>query len=253
MAVNKKRVKSLPNPAIPLFKKRITIICIICGVVMPFIANYVLSYIMINIKDNLLYTTEFELLNAFITSLTTVSMFALFGVIVNSIVRFGLKKSIVPLCFGVARTLLFYIFTIELCANDMGIGFFDFLSASFSSVALNAGIDLLLLAGVVILTVFLRAKFLNEKKTNITVKKFFDFKNPLIAIYIWVIILVFAFYLSGCITETVSIILAYNSYEVFALISPYLGVIGKTAVGYVIMWGCAKWLDFQWKSLNNAK
>ena len=124
-------------------------------------------------------------------------------------------------------------------------------------ILLNFSVDIVLLIGVIILVVFLRSKFIDLKKTNITVKSIFDRKNPIVTVTLWVSILITAVYLAGCVAETYALIMTYgadnlNFREVITLVSPYLEQVFRFIVGYLIMMGTAKWLELQWTLINTA-
>ena len=241
---------------ITLFKKHLTLLCLIGTVIIPVINNFGLSLILSFISGDIMLETASSLLSYFISALNLVDLFLIFGVLVNSLVRFGYKESkkIVGMC--IVRVAIIYL-SYFLIGAIVTSNFASTVTGNIYYCLTNALIDLMLLAGAIALTLYLRSKYLDEKNTNITVKKFFNFKNPLIAISAWIVVLVSSFLLSGNIIDTVADITVYGAQnlttsEIIYLVSPYVVWVIKTMAGYVIIWGCAKWLDTQWRNLSKT-
>lgn len=239
------------------FRKHLLLVCTICTVVIPLINNFALSLVMSFIAGDIMLVFWAELLGSFMAALDTLNLFLVFGVLVNSLVRFGAKESkrIVMLC--VLRVVIIYTSYLTIGAIVTG-RFLSTLTSNMFYCITNGAIDLLLLVGTVVMVSFLRVKFVEEKNTNISLNGFLKVSNPLIVITLWVTGLVSAFLLSGCVISTVADISAYgvsglNLTEFLYLVTPYLKWICKTLVGYCIMWACAKWFDVQWKNLHETE
>lgn len=254
MAVNKKRVTPVGNNAVAVFTKHLNLLAIIGCIVLPLISNFVLSLILSFISGDILLVSAANILGGFITALNLVGLFFVYGVLLNSIIRFGYEKSKKLVGFCVLRIVIIY-------SSYLAIGAIvtENLAASFVcnlvTCLTNAVVDLMLLVGALFLACFLRSKYLDENNTNITVKGFFSAKNPLIAISAWIVVLISAFLLSSCIIDTVVDIVSYgakdlNSTEIVYLVTPYVSWLIKTIAGYCVMWATAKWLDTRWRQFN---
>jgi hypothetical protein len=215
-----------------------------------------MSLLLSNIYGDIMLSTLSELVSGFITALDTLNLFLVFAVLVNSVVRFGAKNSrdIILLCF--IRIFIVYSSYIAIGAI-ITTNFAATIEGNLIYCFTNALIDIMLLVGTLILCGFLRSKYLDENNTDITVRKIFDRKNPLINIILWVTVLISAFLLSGCIITTVTDITTYgaddlNLSEVLYLVTPYIKWVIKTAFGYFVMVFTAKWLDLQWKNLHSS-
>ncbi|MBR5322861.1 MAG: hypothetical protein IKU48_04890 [Clostridia bacterium] len=254
MAVNKKRVAPAGSNAVSLFTKHLKLLMIIGCVILPIISNFVLSLILSFISGDILLVDAANFLSGFITALNLVGLFFVYAVLLNSIIRFGYEKSKKLIGFCGLRIAIIY-------TSYLAIGTIitENLSASFTGNLItcftNAVVDLMLLAGALFLACFLRSKYLDEKNTNITVKTFFAAKNPLISISTWVVVLISAFLLSGCVIDTIVDVVSYgasdlNSTEIIYLITPYVSWLIKTVAGYCVMWFTAKWLDTRWRQFS---
>lgn len=242
------------NTKTEAFKKHIFLLALTGAVLITVINSFGLSLVLSLISGDIMMKVPAELLTYFVSALNLCGLFLTYGALVNSLIRYGFKdsKNILILCL--VRIVLIYVSYLLIGA----IATSNF-AASFQGnlyyCLTNGLIDLMLLSGAAFLTLFLRSKYIYEKNTNISVKGFFNFKNPLIAVSLWVVVLISAFLLSGCIINTVADITLYgakdlNSTEVIYLITPYVEWVLKTAAGYTLMWGCAKWLDSRWKLLS---
>lgn len=234
------------SSAVAAFQKHLQLLALIAAVIVPLISNFGLSLIMSNIANDIMYVTAFNLLKNFITAFNLVDLFLIYAVLVNSLLRFGFKDSRGVFTLCLIRVFIIYASYIVIGAI-ITADFFSVLSANLYYCLINGSIDLLILGGVVVITMFLRSKFFAEKNTNITVKRFFDFKNPLIAVSAWVVVLISASLLSSCLINTF-----FSSLDALSIVMSYVQWITKTAVGYCIMWGVAKWLGSRWKAINRA-
>ncbi len=254
MAVNKKRVRPSENIIVSAFAKHLNLLCFIGCVLLPIISNFGLSLILSIISGDILLITASDILGGFITVLNLIGLFFVYALLINSVIRFGYKESkkIVALC--ILRVVLVYTSYIAIGAI-VTANFSASFSKNLITCITNGVIDLMLLAGALFLTCFLRSKYLDEKNTNITVKGFFNTKNPLIAVSAWVVVLISAFLLSGCVIDTISDIVIYGtndltSTEIVYLVTPYISWLIKTVAGYCVMWFTAKWLDSRWSAIN---
>lgn len=244
------------NANIKVFKKHVNIIGVICAVVITLITNYVLSLVLSNIRNDIMWTTLTTILSYFQDALIFVAGYVLYGLLINSLLRFGFRGSRGILNLSCIRLLLIYMAYLVF-GIFMSRDFINDLKANMLYILLNFSVDIVLLIGVIILVVFLRSKFIDLKKTNITVKSIFDRKNPIVTVTLWVSILITAVYLAGCVAETYALIMTYgadnlNFREVITLVSPYLEQVFRFIVGYLIMMGTAKWLELQWTLINTA-
>ena len=242
---------------IETFKKHITLLCVISTLIIPLLNNFAFSLILSLIDGDIMLATATDLLKVFISSLDTLNLFLVFGVLVNSIVRFGAKKSSDVIALVFLRIFLVYTSYITIGAI-VTTNFQATLEGNLYYCLINALVDVMLVVGTIVLCSFLRSKYIDENNTDITIRKIFDKKNPLINITLWVIALVSAFLLSGCIITTISDITNYgasnlNANEVIYLVSPYVKWLLKTIFGYFVVISVAKWLDLQWKNLNSSK
>ena len=239
------------------FKKHIFLLALTGAVVITVINSFGLSLVLSLISGDIMLKVPAELLTYFVSALNVCGLFLTYGALVNSLIRFGFKgsKSVLILC--IVRIFLIYVSYLLI-----GVIVTSNFTASFGGnlyyCLVNGLIDLMLLCGSAALTLFLRSKYIYENNTNISVKGFFNFKNPLISVSVWVVVLISAFLLSGCIINTVADVTLYgasnlNPTEVIYLVTPYVEWLLKTAVGYVLMWCCAKWLDSRWKLLGKTE
>ena len=239
-----------------VMRKHINLICFLCTVIVPLINNFVLSLVLSFISGDIMLVVWAEMLSYFVVALDTINLFLVFGVLVNSLIRFGSRGSrrVISLCF--VRIFIVYASYLTIgsivTANPLMM-----LKSNLIYCVTNGAIDILLLAGTLFLVLFLRSKFIEEKNTNIALKKFIDIKNPLLVVTLWVTALISAFLLSGCVISTVSDIATYgannlNATEVIYLVSPYIKWIIKTIFGYCVMWVCAKWFETQWRNMRES-
>lgn len=236
-------------------KKHLTLLCIIFTIVIPFINNFGLFLVLLNIQNDVVFGSLPDLLQSFMSALTTLDLFFTYAILVISIVRFGTKRSSDIIALSAAKIFVTYFSSVLAGA----VVTTDFLSSlvkyNYEFFLINALVELMLLLGAVILCGILSTKFLAENNTDITVKKVFDRKNPLIVIITWTTVLISAFLLSRCITDTVADIVTYGAKnltksEIIYLIKPYLIWVCKTVFCYFAMVISAKWIDFVWKNLN---
>ena len=168
------------------FKKHITLLCLISTLIIPVINNFALSLVHSLVAGDIMYATIADILSVFITALDTLNLFIVFGVLINSIVRFGAKQSsnVIALCF--IRIFIVYASYIAIGAI-VTTNFEATLKGNLFYCFTNALIDVMLLIGAIMLCSLLRAKHLDDNNTDITVRKIFDRKNPLINIILWAI------------------------------------------------------------------
>lgn len=236
------------------FKKHLILLGVIAAVIIPVLNNFALSLILSFIDGDVMLAGVSAVLKTFVSALSILDLFLMYAVLINSVLRFGFKGSSKLFGLSVLRVVLVYAAYLSIGAI-VTMNFSDVIKGNIYYCLTNAFIDILLLAGAMVLTVYLRSKYIEAKNTNITVRRFFDFNNPLMVISAWVTVLISAFLLSGCIINTVSDISAYgasnlNFNEVVYLVSPYAKWLAKTAIGYCVFWCCAKWLDTVWKNLH---
>lgn len=254
MAVNKKRVTPAGSNAVSLFTKHLNLLMIIGCILLPLISNFILSLILSFISGDILLVGVANFLGGFITALNLVGLFFVYAVLLNSIIRFGYEKSkkLVGFC-GIRIALIYtsYLAIGAIVTENFASSFLG----NFITCLTNALVDVMLLAGTLFLTCFLRSKYLDENNTNITVKGFFSKKNPLITISTWIVVLISAFLLSSCIIDTIVDVVSYGasdltSTEIVYLVTPYVSWLIKTIAGYCVMWFTAKWLDTRWKQFS---
>ena len=234
-------------------KNHLTFLALIFTVVIPLINNFGLSLLLSNIYGDIMYQTFSEILKVFITALDTLNLFLVFAVLTISVVRYGIKysKDVITLC--IVRIVLIYGSYLAIGAI-VTTNFAATISGNLIYCLSNSVIDVMLLVGSLILCSLLRAKFIGENNTDITVRKFVDKRNPLLNIILWVTVLISAFLLSGCVINTITDIATYgandlNLSEVLYLVTPYIIWIAKTVFGYFVMAITAKWIDVLWKSV----
>ena len=119
-------------------------------------------------------------------------------------------------------------------------------------------IEVMIIAGTVLIVAFLRSKYADEKNTNIAVKHPFDMKNPIITVSLWVTALVAVTLLSDCVISTVINVVTYgaedlNLSEIITLVSPYVKWAIEAILSYAVILGVAKLFEAVWKSLGKAK
>jgi len=233
------------------FRKYMHIICLVATVIVPILNNFVLSLIVSLIDGDIMLTVLSSILSHIISALGTLDLFLVYAVLINDLMRFGLKKSrrTVLLCF--LRLFIIYASYITIGAIITS-NFTRVLVDNLYYCGINALIDTLLLIGAIVLTCFLRAKYVDENNTDITVRSLIDTRNPLLTVTFWTVILITAFMLSGCVINTVMDISRYgannlNATEVIYLVSPYVELVIKAFLGYFLMALSAKWFDIQWK------
>lgn len=234
-------------------KKHLTFLAVIFMVIVPLINNFVLSFILSNIYGDIMFKTVSEILKVFIAALDTLNLFLVFAVLAISIVRYGIKysKDIITLC--VVRIVIVYGSYLAIGAI-ITTNFAATISGNLIYCLSNSVIDVLLLIGALVLCSLLRARFIGENNTDITIKKFVDRKNPLLNVILWVTVLISAFLLSGCVINTITDIATYgaknlNVSEVIYLVKPYIIWGTKAVFGYFVMALTAKWIDILWKSV----
>ena len=240
---------------IKALKKHITLLSVIFAIIIPAINNFGLSLIMSIIDGDIMYAGISEFLSAFITILSALDLFAVFAVLVISLVRFGLNnsKDVITFCFvKIAITYSSYIAIGAIVTEN----FVNTLKNNYQYFLVNFVIDVMLLIGAVALCLFLRSKYLYEENTDITIRKIFDKHNPILNIMVWTTALISAFMLSNCIINTLSDVITYGANdlsltEVFYLVSPYAVWVIKTVACYFVMVIMAKWSDFLWKAINS--
>ena len=132
----------------------------------------------------------------------------------------------------------------------MSTDFIKDIKANISYIVTEAMIEFILLGGALLLIVFLRKKYADEKNTNITLKKFFDKNNPLTVVIFWVSVLISVVYLAGDVASTLAQIAVYGAEnlkfnEIITLATPYIEQIFGFLIGYAVMVGIGKWLDIQ--------
>ena len=247
----------IKNENVRMFKKHINVIGIICAIFLTLVTNYALAIIVSNIRNDIMYETLTAILTSFQNALIFVSIYVLYGLLINSLLRFGVKNSrgILSLCFARIGLiyLSYFVFGIFLSKD-----FINDLKTNLMFILLNLAVDVIMLVGVIILILFLRSKFVDEKKTNITLKSIFEKKNPIVAVTLWVGILISSVYVSGCIAETYANVMTYgannlNIHEVMTLVTPYIEQIIRFVLGYLVMMGAAKWLELQWSLINSKE
>ena len=241
------------NAHITAFKKHINLLGFIIAVIVTVIAHYGLVYILSLIRDDIMWTPLTSILTYFKNAMIIIANYAIYGLLINSILRFGFKKSSAIISLSVLRLVLIHLATLFF-GLFMSTDFIKDFKANISYVITEAAIEFILLIGALLLIVFLRKKYADEKNTNITLKKFFDKNNPLTVVIFWVSVLISVVYLAGDIASTFAQIAVYGAdnlkfNEVLTLATPYLEQIFVFLIGYAVMVGIGKWLDFQWENI----
>ena len=237
-------------------KKHLTLLSVIFGIAVPLINNFGLSLWLSIVDGDIMYTGLSDFLSVFITVLSALDLYAMFAVLVISLVRFGSSNSKDVITFGFVRIAITYASYISIGAI-VTENFANTIKNNYEYFLVNCVIDVMLLVGAIFLCLFLRSKFLSEENTDITVRKIFDRHNPLLNIILWTTALISAFMLSNCIINTVSDVVTYGASdltasEIIYLVSPYLAWVVKTVGCYFVMVFTAKWVDFLWKAINSA-
>ncbi len=245
MATEKKTANSI-------FQKYMIAICVACTIIIPLINNFALSLLLSSISGDIMLRTWVMILDAVINAIDTINLFLIYSILVNNIIRFGVKKSkpIIALCI----IRIFIVYLAYLVNGAILVSTFsNMLDMNLTYCLTSGSVDLLLLIGAIILTCFLRSKFISEKNTDITVKKMFDTKNPLIVVSMWITVLIGAIMLSNCITNTISDLSTYMSPilqfdHLVYFVTPYIKWLFKIVIGYIVMYFSAKLFDIQWKN-----
>ncbi len=242
------------NVQIQAFKKHINLLGFIAAILVTFITHFLMIYIISSLRTAVLwkqYTWFIEFLEGFNNAMISVANFVIYALIINNMLRFGFKKSGVIISYAVLRIVLFFV-----AAMAFGIygskDFMENLVFNFVYFLFVNSVEILLLIGSIVLIAFLRSKYIDEKNTDITVRKWISVKNPLTVITFWVNILISTVYLSGRIAQTYSDVFD-GGHGVFELVAPYIGIVANFFLGYVIMIAVAKWLDLQWKNILTAE
>ena len=163
---------------ITAFKKHLNVLCFLCTVIIPVLNNFILSLILSFISGDIMLVFWAELLEAFVVALDTVNLFLVFGVLINSVARFGYKNSGRVIAFCTVRIAIIY-------ASYIAIG--AIVTSSFAYTLVNnllycftnAAIDILLLVGAVFLISFLRSRFKEACSADESVGGILSFKNPM--------------------------------------------------------------------------
>jgi hypothetical protein len=236
------------------FKKHITLLGIITFLIIPIVNDFGLTVFLTTIKGNIMYEDLFAFFQTFSTSLDTLNLFLGYGLLASAIVRFGTKhsKDVIVLSFlRVFVRYASYFIVGAIASTDLAAAIKNNLYFGL----INGGIDVMLVLGAIFLCSLIRSRYVGENKIDITIKKVFNIKNPMICVIMWVCALVGAFLLAGCVIDTVLDIMNagadnLNANEIVYLVSPYVKWLFKVAFGYFVMIFTSKWLDFQWKALN---
>ena len=244
------------NSYIPTLKKHLRILCIISTLVIPIINNFALSLWLSVIQGDIMFKTLYDVLSVFISALDTLNLFLVFAVLVNSLIRLGVKNSyeIIALCF--IRIFIVYSSYISIGAI-VTTNFTSTLKGNILYCITNAVIDVMLITGTIILCRILLSKY-TEISVESSLKGLSPKNNPFVHILVWVTLLVSTFLLSGCIINTVTDISVYgsdnlNASEIIYLVSPYLRWIFKTVFGYAVMLFVSRRLDVQNISASQPK
>ncbi len=245
-----------------LFKKHLTITFIIAAIIVPIISYLVLPAIRLLTPSN----TVYSMLGTFLSALNTVDLFLVYGILITALVRFGLNNSSKIITIGLLRYVIIYVSNVILTAVIVPLVIVDYevdFVYNLLVFAINIVVDVLPFAGAIIMTYFLCSKYVDEKKTDITIRKIIDRKNPLLIIIAWTTALVSATLLSEIVVGTATALSSYTSsgYQITSslvtvLVKPYIEWAIKTVIGYLIMVGVGKWFEFQWnasREINNEK
>lgn len=238
-------------------KKHLTLLSVIFAIIIPVINNFGLSLIMTITDGDIMYAGIPEFLSPFITILSALDLFAVFAVLVISLVRFGLNnsKDVITFCFvKIVITYSSYIAIVTIATEN----FVNTLKNNYLYFLMNFAIDGILLIGAIALCLFLRSKYLYEENTDITIRKIFDKHNPILNIMVWITALISAVMLTSCIINTYFDVTTHGANnlsltEVIYLVSPYVVWVIKTVACYFVMVLMAKWIDFLWKAINSAE
>ncbi len=242
-----------------MFKKHMIWTCIIGAVIIPLISYLLLPALRVFISSD----TVYSILGYFLNALNTVDLFVVYGILISSLVRFGLNNSITVILLGFLRYVIIYASNIILSSVFIPLiieGYEVNVVLDMLVYGINIIVDILPFAGAIIMTVFLCSKYLDEKKNDITIRKIFDRKNPLLVITVWVTVLISATLLSEAAVGTATDLSSYISsgYQItnsliIVLVKPYIEWLLKTVVGYLIMIIVAKWFEFQWNQSHTAQ
>lgn len=241
------------NAHITAFKKHINLLGFIIAVIVTLIAHYGLVYILSLIRDDIMWTPLTSILTYFKNTMIIIANYAIYGLLINSVLRFGFKKSSGIISLSVLRLVLIHLATLFF-GLFMSTDFIKDIKANISYIVTEAMIEFILLGGALLLIVFLRKKYADEKNTNITLKKFFDKNNPLTVVIFWVSVLISVVYLAGDVASTLAQIAVYGAEnlkfnEIITLATPYIEQIFVFLIGYAVMVGIGKWLDIQWENI----
>ena len=244
------------NSHIKAFKKHINVLGLINAVLITLIANYALVYVLSLVINDWAWQPLATFLIHFDKALITVANYVMYGLLINSLLRFGFKKSGGILSISILRIVLIHLATMFF-GLFMSEDFVKDIRVNFYYVLIEAMIEIVLLLGAIILIMFLRSKYIDEKKTNITINKFIEKGNPLLAVTLWVSILISVVYLAGDFAETYALIRLYGTAgmtfkTVMNMAMPYINQIFVFVLGYAVMVGVAKWLDLQWSGIVSS-
>lgn len=224
------------NPAADSRKIMITVLLLF---VLPFINEFFLSFIYEYIAGDILYETVAGILYYVTQVLSFVLPYVCFGTVIASVIQHGVKKNTFMVSAAYISLLIPYLCEI-LVKMILFSNFRDYVVYYLAYTVLNY----VLLDGV-ILTFILFFTVLFKRK----IKK----RNPLFASYFMTAALLFTVGLIKEAVETVRFIyeLLYEYYtpitfnELVSLITSYLMLAAKAAVGYVIMRLSARIADNQ--------
>ncbi len=242
-----------------LFKKHLTTTMVIAAVIIPVISHFILPAVRLLTPSDKVY----EILGIFLNALNTADLFLVYGVLITALVRFGMNNSSKIIGLGLLRYVIIYLSNILLTVIIVPLVIVDYevdFVYNLLVFGINIIVDVLPYAGAIIMTSFLCSKYVDENKTDITIRKVFDRKNPLLVITLWVTVLISATLLSETIVGTATNLSSYLSsgYQITSslisiLLEPYFHWLLKTVIGYFIMLGVGKWFEFQWQASREIK
>ena len=242
-----------------MFKKHLTVTFVIAAIIIPVISYFILPAIRLLTPSNDVY----RWLGVFLSALNTVDLFLVYGILITALVRFGMNNSSKIIGLGLLRYAIIYLSNVLLTVVVVPLVIKNYEVDTVYNLlvfGINIIVDVLPYAGAIIMTSFLCSKYIDEKKTDITIRKVFDRKNPLLVITLWVTVLISATLLSEIIVGTATSLSSYLSsgYQITSslisvLVEPYFQWILKTVIGYFIMLGVGKWFEFQWQASREIK
>lgn len=224
-------------------RKHLFLLAVIANIILPVITYFALQLWHYNIANDIMNTTLDIIIVNIQNVLDLIILYMSYGILINCLIRYGAKNSrpiiLITVCGTVLHQASFYLADILTRTKITA----SILSSAAAYYCINLVIDCVRLLGAALLICWLRTTYIHEKNSDITLRKFIQKSNPLSMISLWIVLLIAVCYVPSIVFDLSNLDVAYK-------LLPFVRLLIKTAIGYVIIYFTSRHIE---KTERNGK